>query len=336
MNARRSHTIWRWILAALCLLYPSLLALLLLSKAVFSPFPLLTLVTSFMPFLFLPVPLLLLIALLTRSRLAAFSNAVLVVIGILLYAPVYLPRAANAEARASRLRVMTFNLGPGQATPQGVAEAIANENADIIAVQELTPATAEALRQQLVYPAMILQPEYESIGLISRYRVIRREWIRPLGQGRLSLNVILDVGGTPVHFLAVHPYPPDIIWLADLPVPVGLDDSEQAKEIANFAATASRLGNYTLVAGDFNGGDSGRGYQAMASVLQDSYREAGSGLGFTFPSELRFGRFPIPGPFIRLDYIFHSPDIQAAEAQVKCLGGSDHCYVVADLILEPK
>ncbi|MGB8647671.1 MAG: endonuclease/exonuclease/phosphatase family protein [Anaerolineae bacterium] len=300
-------TLRRALFNLFCMGYPCGVGLLLVMRLVFSFIPLLTLITTFLPFLFFPLAFLLPLALLARSRLAALSNLVLLIVGLALYAPLYLPRPAAADNSAARLRVMTFNLGPGQAAPQEVTAAIANENADIVAVQELTPATAESFKQQLArYPSMILLPENGSVGFITRYPILRSEWFRPSGSGRPGLDLILDVAGTPVHFIAIHPDPPDIAWLGDTELPIGVDDSEQAREIANVAATAARLKGPVIVAGDFNSGDSSRGYQAMASVLRDSYREAGRGLGLTFPHGLMVDRIPIPGPFVRLDYIFHS------------------------------
>jgi len=78
-----------------------------------------------------------------------------------------------------------------------------------------------------------------------------------------------------------------------------------------------------------------RAYRLISHQLADSFREAGQGWGFTFPQDVWIDGWQIPGPFVRLDYIFHSVDLQASHAEVVCRGASDHCLVTADLALRP-
>jgi len=87
-----------------------------------------------------------------------------------------------------------------------------------------------------------------------------------------------------------------------------------------------------VVQGDFTMSDQSRAYSALTTSLQDSFREAGTGLGRTFPNSLHLGRVRIPGPLVRIDYVFHSPQLQATAATVNCIEGqSDHCAVVVVL-----
>ena len=78
--------------------------------------------------------------------------------------------------------------------------------------------------------------------------------------------------------------------------------------------------------------DQSRAYLALTTSLQDSFREAGIGMGRTFPNNLRLGRVRIPGPLVRIDYVFHSPHLRATSATVNCIDGqSDHCALVVVL-----
>lgn len=87
--------------------------------------------------------------------------------------------------------------------------------------------------------------------------------------------------------------------------------------------------------GDFNMAEHSRAYRLLSRQLTDAFREAGNGLGFTFPQDVWIGGWQVPGPFVRLDYIFHSTDLMTRHVVVTCSGASDHCLVTADLMLRP-
>jgi len=80
-------------------------------------------------------------------------------------------------------------------------------------------------------------------------------------------------------------------------------------------------------------------YRLIASVLRDSWREAGYGFGHTFPGTPTIpGTRPVilgiqvPKWLIRIDCIFHSPDLFASTAQIiPSDGASDHRPVMATL-----
>jgi endonuclease/exonuclease/phosphatase family metal-dependent hydrolase len=78
-------------------------------------------------------------------------------------------------------------------------------------------------------------------------------------------------------------------------------------------------------------GERTKAYRELATHFTDSYRESGWGLGLTFPYHAHWGNIPLPMPLVRIDYIFHSPDLGANQATVFCRGGSDHCYVISQL-----
>ncbi len=143
----------------------------------------------------------------------------------------------------------------------------------------------------------------------------------------------MNVRGNLLQIFAIHQFTPDISWYKNSLVPTGIDDREREPEILGLLARVRAETSPAIVMGDFNMSDQTRSYSRMTSQLQDSFVEAGWGFGFTFPSSLRVGKIILPGPWIRLDYIFHSAGLSAQTAQVKCEGSSDHCYVVGRLSL---
>ncbi|MEA3341352.1 MAG: endonuclease/exonuclease/phosphatase family protein [Chloroflexota bacterium] len=81
--------------------------------------------------------------------------------------------------------------------------------------------------------------------------------------------------------------------------------------------------------------ENGHSDGALSTHLVDSFREAGWGLGHTFPATGgRVWNIPHPGRLVRIDHIFHSDDWQAEAAWVgEWDGASDHRPVIARLRL---
>lgn len=296
--------------------------------------PPLALVNSFVPFLFAPLVLTLPLALLARSRVAFIAGLALLGLFVIAYGTFFLPRLQPAVASADgSLKVMTFNLQYDHPQPEQVIAVIESENADVVAVQELTDSTAELLRQRLsaLYPHLMLDPEMSTTGLLSRYPFLDSQWFRMAKGGYPAPHVAVEVNGRPIHVLAVHPPPPRPSWLVRRQVPSGIWEDERDRQIAGVAQRVAALEGTVVVLGDLNATDQSRSYVQMAALLKDAYREAGWGFGFTFPHGARIGQLPLPGPLVRIDYVFHSDDLYAEDARVRCEGGSNHCYLVVKL-----
>jgi vancomycin resistance protein VanJ len=338
---------WRQLILGIFICYSlSILVLFILRTLIVEWHPWLTLLSSFMPMMFVPVPFVVLIAWQFRSRLVFFLSLGVIGVFVILYGSLFLPHSVASASGTNSLTVVTFNLGPGQADPNQIVSEIASTNADIIAVQEMTPETASLLSERLrdSHPYKILDVKNHSTGLLSRYPIVSSEWFQPAGEGRSALYLTLNINDANLHVFAPHPFPSGTIWLDDYPIPVGIDDDAQQRQLADLAQRAREIGNRVIVMGDLNVSDQTHAYPELANVLGDAYREAGWGFGFTFPNGLRLanvfpsrGRLaslPLPGPFLRLDYVFHSYDLIAEKAEVVCRGGSDHCYLMATLGLK--
>ena len=333
-NLARRRPLWLSLVLFLCLIYLGVMMSLFAARAVMPHWPSwLALLNVFAPFLFAPLLIILPVALWARSKTVFMASLVAAALGFLLYGSRFLTEPPANAAANGVMTVMTFNLGPNQALPEQNLAAIEAENADIVTVQELVPATVKLLRASLAdrYPYMILDLRADTTGLLSRYPIINSDWFSPAGRGRSVLHATLNVNGTPLHILAVHPLPPGISWHDEYPLPTGLDDAEQELEAKDILRRVTYLEGPVLVMGDFNMSDQSSVYNLVSSALEDSYRQVGWGLGFTFPNHLKMQGMPVPGPFIRIDYVFHSAHTSAQSARVSCEGGSDHCYLVVKL-----
>jgi len=81
-----------------------------------------------------------------------------------------------------------------------------------------------------------------------------------------------------------------------------------------------------ILAGDFNLPELSHAFHANLGGFSDSFRTAGAGFGYTFPS-----RFP----WMRLDRVLTSHHFRAIDFRSDCEGLSDHRCVVATLVRVP-
>lgn len=80
-----------------------------------------------------------------------------------------------------------------------------------------------------------------------------------------------------------------------------------------------------LLCGDFNDTPISYAYQSIANLLEDSYLNAGLGLGGTYVGRL---------PSFRIDYIFNSDSFKVVDFQTLNLKLSDHKPIMATLYLK--
>jgi endonuclease/exonuclease/phosphatase (EEP) superfamily protein YafD len=318
---------------ALCLLYAAGVALVCAMRALWAVWPpWLVLLNSFTPWLFAPLLFMLIFGVVTRAKIAPRAALALLVVFVILYGLLFLPKPAAADTLGG-ITVMTFNLGPGVSQPSEIADAIAAEDADIIVMQELTLPAATAVRTKLHsrYPYGLSDTATTSRGILSRYPIQTLRWLRTGVAERATPAVQFSVDNHSVTLFAPHLPQPVIRRSNDLHLPDGMDTTEHDAELTEIVHWAQQATGTVLLAGDFNMSDQAKAYTLLSSNFRDAYREAGWGFGFTFPNRLRSNPIPVPIPVIRIDYIFHSPDLVAQAARVECKGGSDHCYLVAHL-----
>ncbi len=292
------------------------------------------LLNSFAPLLFLPALGIVPLALGMRSKWAMVASTTILILFIGLYGALFFPGLGSPDREVNGgLRVMTFNLGWYLGQPEALLAIIKEQEADMVAVQEITPEMVALFAQKLdsVYPYRVLGAGQRTTGLLSRYPILEEEWIEPSGGGRAYLHASVDWAERILDVFVVHPLPPGLDWYKNTVIPIGVHDTVPQKQALEIARRAASTAGPTLMLGDFNMSDHTRAYTEIAEVFLDAYREGGWGFGFTFPKGWHIGSMPIPGPLTRLDYRFHSEELSTTWARVGCGGGSDHCYVLAQL-----
>lgn len=301
--------------------------------------PPLTLLGVFLPFLTLPTVVMLLLSLGVKSKPGfLFCSSALLGLLVLCGHYVFPHQSPLAVPEITPVvRTTTFNLRYEYYEPADLSATILAQGADVVAIQEVAPSAMSDLVTMLKpqFPYVIPISSLSDLAFFSRYPIIHSEWFRPAGDGRGALYTVIDIEGQFWHVFAVHPLPAGIAWLGKSLVPVGLYYGNLEEQIADVLERARVLDKPVIVLGDFNMAEYSRAYRLISHQLTDSFREAGQGWGFTFPQDVWIDGWQIPGPFVRLDYIFHSADLQASHAEVVCREASDHCLVTADLALRP-
>ncbi len=247
------------------------------------------------------------------------------------YGPYLIPRMEDAPAALPTLRLMTFNIEtPTEDEVATLVQIIDAADADIVALQELSPAAAAAFEAQLgeEYPYRSLHPveAYAGQGVLSRFPIQEDEYFRYEGlPGSLGhQRVVLTIDEQPVVLYNVHPVPPVTFeqYLNAAPHRTAL-----RRLIEDMDAEEAPL----LTSGDFNMTDHFHSYRELTAQYTDAYREVGEvGMGFTYPNK---EQVPLPA-LLRLDYIFYdSPFMGIRSAVWPNSGSSDHAPVIADLVL---
>ncbi|WP_246095213.1 endonuclease/exonuclease/phosphatase family protein [Streptomyces roseicoloratus] len=270
-----------------------------------------SLVETFLPWAGLSVPVLLVLALVRRSRIAAVAViAPAVVWGSLFHGVV-----ADKSSGGGDLIVVTHNVDEANPDPEGTARALARSGAHVIALEELSSSSTPVYERELAaaYP---YHSVHLGVGLWSTYPLRRTEPV-PIMPWTRAVRATVDTPRGPVAVFAAH--------LASVRVtPLGFATArrnEAGRKLAE-AVRAERLPR-VVVMGDFNGTTGDPALGALTSPLRSAHSEAGAGFGLTWPASF---------PLVRIDQILVR-GVSPAAAWSLPATGSDHLPVAASLRL---
>jgi vancomycin resistance protein VanJ len=291
---------------------------------------------SFAPYYFVPLVVLVPLALWRRQRAWGVALGGAALLGAYLYGGLFLPRPAPVAAAGSGLTVMTYNMLGFNEDVDAVVAAVRASDADVVGVQELNPPVAEALQRELgsAYPYQVLDPRpgVTGMGVLSRHPLRPRDEGVP-GEWVGTPQVLgLDFAGRDVMLLHFH---------ATSGILSSPEREWQAQMLASIAAAAP---GPVVALGDLNATDLSTAYRSMTGPLRDAWRDAGWGLGHTFPgadpaaspgsSRLQMAGVSVPMWLVRIDYVFASSHWHATAAwRGPWDGRSDHRPVAAHLVL---
>ena len=268
-----------------------------------------SLIETFLPWLGLFVPVLLLCGFLRRSATA--------LIAVLLPAAVWLNLfgglLSDKSATGGDLTVATHNVNADNPDPSGTARDVAASGADVVALEELTasavPVYEKALASTYKYHAV-----EGTVGLWSKYPLTGVKAVDiKLGWTRAMRATVAAPDGQVA------------VYVAHLP-------SVRVKMEAGFTArqrdkSADALGEAIadeklprkILLGDLNGTMNDRALNAVTSQMRSTQGAAGSGFGFSWPASF---------PMARIDQIMVQ-GVEPVSSWTLPETGSDHLPVAA-------
>lgn len=220
------------------------------------------------------------------------------------------------------LTVLQANLGVGAADPGKLVAQIDAQHADVLTVDELTPAelgrlTASGLSHRLPYHLTAPYPGGAGTGIWSRYPLTATG-----RDDRFSFELltarIRPPGAATTELIAVHLLPP---W----PYPAGTWLHEMHRLHRLLTAQPATLP--VIVSGDFNATlDHPQFRSLLAGGYHDAADQAGAGLLPTYPTDR------IIPPLLALDHVLVRT-ATATAVRTLALPGSDHRALLARLAL---
>jgi endonuclease/exonuclease/phosphatase (EEP) superfamily protein YafD len=234
------------------------------------------------------------------------------------------PGSPSADSQAVTVRFLTLNALVGRADPAVIFGYVQELQADVLAIEELTPELVESLTEAglpelLPFSCLYPRPSHTGIGLwssrpLSPLPAVPGVW-NPMPRAELDV-------GWPVTITVVHPQAPlrggQPGWQLDLD-----------RLLSALTGTAGQQ----LVAGDFN---ASRDHGAFRRLLSAQFADCADAAqrrpwpGFTWPANRRYP------PLMRLDHILVSrPGAIVREARTVDVPGTDHRGVLAVIELQP-
>ncbi|RXR25650.1 endonuclease/exonuclease/phosphatase family protein [Oerskovia turbata] len=272
------------------------------------------------------VPLALLVApaaLVLRRRLLAMLCGVALVAQVAWVAPFFVPgQGIETDARGT-LRVLTVNAYFGQADADAVVRMVHEQDADVLAVVELTAAFHDRL-------------EAAGIEAVMPHHVDAKVGTGSPGSGLWSRSALadpdtsewstfampaatVDVDGTPVRVTAVHPVPP---------LPEITDVWHQ--EMADLARRAHDEPLPQVLLGDFNSTYDHASFRAvLGDRFRDATRTAGHGLNLSWPVGER------APTFLDLDHVVVDEGMRVDDLDSLVVPGSDHRALAVTVQVAP-
>jgi endonuclease/exonuclease/phosphatase family metal-dependent hydrolase len=226
-----------------------------------------------------------------------------------------------AGADGPELRVLSANLKLGFADPQAVVDLVAENEIDVLCVQELTVEMLGGLVRAGLFelvPHRVAAPDATSHGsaIMARYPLRERPSVEPPGYPFVMPRAAVAVpGASPVEAVSVHPVPP-----------TGPDAVATWEEGLD-ALPETGTGPLTLLIGDFN---ATLDHREFREVVDRGYVDAGDatggGLAPTWPERLA-------RPGVTIDHVLADERVAITDYEVHDLPGSDHRAVSAVLRL---
>lgn len=269
---------------------------------------------AILPWLGVPVGMLLIAALARRAWLGILVSLAAVAVWSFVFVPRIMPLDPPARSSSdTSLTVLSQNLQGAAGDPAATTRAVLERSPDLLALQEIDAESRDALEAALLegYP---YAARASTVGLWSRYPILESEQL-DLGLGwKRALRAVIETPGGNTTVYVVHA------------ASARLQGHEQRDQMLTELAAQIRADDSSriIALGDFNAGSDDRSFTPLTELLVEPRQTAG-GFGFSWPAQF---------PFVRLDHVLER-GFDPRDMETIPLGDSDHLAVAAELAPTP-
>ena len=281
------------------------------------------LVNYFTPWFGLLLITLVIIAFLFKERVLG----TVLLIAFILIAVRYIPNFVSRNSEPlpeNTLKLMSFNVFQRNTGVEAIVGIIAEQEPDILALQELTPEVSDqlvsSLEEEFPYHTLDIQADVVGQGILSRFPI---QQLSDLPDYNYQSAIVETPSGS-IRIFNIHT--PTLF-----PTTWDRDRKVQRSFIEEFMSEVKLFEEPVVLLGDFNTTPHSENYTILTADLSDTFTESGWGLGLSYPARPKFG-IELPTPLVHIDYIFTNSLLKSFETKVlKESGGSDHRPLITHL-----
>lgn len=256
-----------------------------------------------------------------------------------LFEPIY-KSSGEASAEKTGIEVLSYNtrsFDPGKKSTRGQRDTdlfafLKSVDADIICIQELSPQTLKEIEGYAYRYSTPPGTAYTLQAILSRYPIHRTGQVRFKGSTNNTIFADIITGRDTLRIYNVHLESYKISSSRFVYQDYGTPFLERMRRVAlrhGEQATAVKAhqdeSRYpALICGDFNATAFSNAYRRMKRGMQDTFSEAGQGMGATYY---------LKGIPYRIDYILSDPAIEISAHRTYAVDFSDHLPLSATLRL---
>lgn len=283
------------------------------------------------PYLFFPVVIGLLIALLLRARRLSGVYFLVTLVGVFQVGLPLMPLNFGTNTTdGTVIEVVSFNLLPDNMNLEEASGWIHSHSPDIVALQETVEDMSAFAELAELYEYSASLASVSNSRVYSRYPILEASNVAI--DDRIIQRLVLDIEGSQLVFYNLHLYMPlnerDADWLV-----LRYDATRRDAQIVALLELIEAETLPVIIAGNFNMTEWSPIYGEIAAQLKDAYRETSYGIGATFPAGESANLSAAYPRLFRLDYVWYSDPVEATSAIVGRNSGSDHLPLVVELII---
>lgn len=251
-------------------------------------------------------------------------------IGLWIWGPQWLPNFNSNPRERDSIGIMSYNLLFSNEDGAQIEQVIRFADPAVIGFQELSRGHEDRLLSGLGadYPHNTFNLPVRGVGLMSRYPILESSAL-DFPPRHLALQARIDHPDGPITVFVIHFRHNGLTEtaLAKMPAMWTQAYATRAAEVQQFLALVAATDGPLLLLCDCNMTETSTTYGQLAAQLQDSFRAAGWGLGYTLHPE------PAPTAIERIDYIWASEHFGILTSRVLGRGGSDHHPVFSEIFV---